>query len=177
MRIDACFQLGYITGTYGINGAVHILLDSDRPDHYKDLESVFVLKKGEQTLIPFFITDLKLNGDKAIVRFEETISKDQARGLVGGSLYLPLEQLPDLEGNAFYYHELIGWTVTDVNAGLLGTIAAVNLQSPQPLIVMDHQGHEVLIPFTDSIILAIEKELKNVNVELPDGLLEVYLNN
>lgn len=177
MRIDACFQLGYITGTYGINGAVHALLDTDRPDHYKDLESVFVLKKGEQSLIPFFISDFKLNGDKAIVWFEETITKDMARELVGGSLYLPLEQLPTLEGDAFYYHELIEWTVTDKAHGLLGTISAVNLQSPQPLIVMEYQGHEVLIPFTDSIVVAIEKESKNVNVQLPDGLLEVYLDN
>ncbi|GJM28022.1 MAG: ribosome maturation factor RimM [Cyclobacteriaceae bacterium] len=176
MKIDACFELGYVTGTYGISGAVHILLDSDRPTHYRDLESVFLLPKGGKTLIPFFIQEIKLNGLKAVVRFEEITSKDQARKLVGAALYLPLEQLPQLHGDEFYYHELVGWSVTDTKLGLLGTVASVNLQSPQILLVMEYQGYEVLIPFTDEIVLKISRDQQDVNVSLPDGLLDVYLN-
>jgi len=177
MKIDACFQLGYITGTYGINGAVHIQLDSDKPEHYRNLESVFVLYKGAQVLIPFFIQDLRLNGDKAAARFEDVSTKDQARELVGASLYLPLELLPALSGDEFYYHELIDWQVLDSKTGPLGSIVAVNLQSPQPLLVMQFQGKEVLIPFTDEIVLGIDRESKSVNVSLPEGLLDVYLSS
>jgi 16S rRNA processing protein RimM len=176
MKIDACFQLGYITGTYGVSGEVHAYLDSDRPESYKDLASVFFLPKEGKTLIPFFIQSLKVNGDKAVVRFEDITSKDQARKLVGGTLYLPLEHLPSLQGDDFYYHELVNWSVTDIKLGLLGSVSAVNLQTPQVLLVMDYRQHEVLIPFTDGIVLGIDREQQDVKVDLPEGLLDVYLN-
>jgi 16S rRNA processing protein RimM len=52
----------------------------------------------------------------------------------------------------------------------------VNLQTPQVLLVMDYRQHEVLIPFTDGIVLGIDREQQDVKVDLPEGLLDVYLN-
>ena len=177
MKIDACFQLGHITGTYGLSGELHVFMDTDRPEYYQNLESVFVLQKGGETLIPFFISTFRLKGDKATIGFEDIISKDQAKMLVGSSLYLPLDQLPKLEGQEFYYHELLQWSVHDQNLGELGTITSINLQSPQPLIVMDYKGYEVLIPFTDEIVTGIDRARQAISVQLPEGLLDVYLNN
>jgi 16S rRNA processing protein RimM len=176
MDIDACFLLGYITGTRGLQGEVHAFFDTDHPENYKDLESVFILQKGGKALIPFFVRGLKLHGDKAVVHFEEIDSKDQAKILVGSGLYLPLTQLPELQGDDFYYHELVSWTVVDQHLGALGTVKSVNLQSPQPLLVMDHQNHEILIPLTDKIVTGIDRNKALVKVTLPDGLLEVYLD-
>ena len=89
MKVDACFQLGYVSGTHGLSGEVHVILDSDHPENYKDLESVFLLPKGENTLIPFFIHNIQIKGEKAIVKFEEVTSLNQARVLTGSSLFLP----------------------------------------------------------------------------------------
>ena len=175
MKVDACFQLGHLTGTHGLSGEMRAYLDTDRPENYKNLESVFVLNKQDQALIPFFIKYLKVKGDKAIIRFEDIDSIDEAKPLVGSGIFLPLEQLPALTGDKFYYHELVDWTVRDQNLGQLGKISSINLQSPQPLIVMDYQSNEVLIPFTDDIVLAIDRELEKIEVRLPDGLLDVYL--
>ena len=177
MKIDACFQLGYITGTHGLSGEVHLFLDTDRPGNYKNLESVFLLQKGEATLIPFFVKSLKIKGDKAIVKFEEISSKDQARKLRGSALYLPLDHLPPLDGEDFYFHELVNWKVIDVQLGELGFIVSVYHQSSQILLVMDYQDHEVLIPYTEEIVRGIDREHQQVRVSLPDGLLEVYLGD
>jgi 16S rRNA processing protein RimM len=177
MKIDACFQLGYITGTRGLSGEVLALLDSDQPEYYKDVESLFVLPKGGKTLIPFFVESLQLKGAKASIKFEEVNSKDQARQVVGGGLYLPLDQLPQLAGDSYYYHELIGWTVQDEKQGVLGAVSAVIHQSPQILLVMDYRSKEVLIPFNDHIVQGIDRNQQLVRVLLPEGLLEVYLDD
>ncbi len=175
MKIDACFQLGHISGTRGLHGEIQARLDSDRPEHYKDLESVFLLKKGENSLVPFFIESLKIRGDHAVVKFEEVSSKDEAKQLIGSEMYLPLDQLPKLDGDSFYYHELLGWRVMDENLGELGKVSAIHQQTSQILLVMEYQHREVLIPFTDDIVLGIDREHEQVNVLLPDGLLEIYL--
>lgn len=177
MKIDACFKLGSITGTRGLTGEVTGFLDTDQPDNYKNLESVFVQKKGAKTLIPFFIEFIQLSGDKVRIKFEEVISKDDARQLIGSGLFLPLDQLPQLQGDSYYFHELVNWTVWDEKLGRLGTVSYVNLQSPQPLLVMEYRGHEVLVPAIDGIMTGINRDLEQVNVSLPEGLLDVYLND
>ena len=176
MKIDACFQLGYLTGTRGLSGELLGILDTDQPEFYKDLESVFVLPKGGQTLIPFFIQSIRIKGDKAVFKFDELTTKDDAKSLVGGGIYLPLDLLPPLEGEDFYFHELVGWTVIDKELGILGIVSAINDQSPQMLLVMDYQDREVLIPLNDDIVVGIDRNRREVHVSLPDGLLDVYLH-
>jgi 16S rRNA processing protein RimM len=176
MKIDACFQLGYITGTRGLSGELLANLDTDQPEYYRNLESVFVLPKGGQTLVPFFIESINIRGEKAVIKFDELSGKDDARKLIGGGIYLPLELLPKLEGDNFYYHELVNWTVRDLERGILGTVSAVNDQSPQVLLVMDYQNKEVLIPLNQEIVVGIDRNQQEVQVALPDGLLDIYLD-
>jgi 16S rRNA processing protein RimM len=40
-----------------------------------------------------------------------------------------------------------------------------------------HQGKEVLIPIQDQIILKVDKAAKKVYCQLPEGLLEIYLED
>ena len=54
MRIDDCYQLGYVIKTHGLQGELSIMLDVDVPQAYQNLESVFVATVGSDTLIPFF---------------------------------------------------------------------------------------------------------------------------
>jgi 16S rRNA processing protein RimM len=41
---------------------------------------------------------------------------------------------------------------------------------------MIYQGVEVLIPLTDEIVPQVDKNNKVITTQLPDGLLDVYLN-
>ena len=56
VNIDECFELGYIIKPHRLNGAVDIYLDTDFPEDYKKLESLFVNLR--QKLVPFFIDSI-----------------------------------------------------------------------------------------------------------------------
>ena len=99
---------------------------------------------------------------------------EKAQALVGTSLFMPLEALDELEEGQFYYHEIQGYEILDKNLGILGTVREVYSVATQNLIAFDYQGVEVLIPITDGIVLEADRANKQVRVELPDGLLEVY---
>lgn len=173
MRKEDCYQLGTIQKPHGLKGEVAVFLDVDDASMYTELESVFVDKGGQ--LIPFFIENLQLVSQKAILKFEEVDSFEDATDLTGSDLYLPLSILPPLEGKAFYYHEIIGFALVDVTIGTVGTIQEV-ITGMQDLLVVDHGGVEVLVPIPDELIVAVDREQRELHMELPEGLLDVYLS-
>lgn len=172
MTKEECFRLGKITKPFGYKGQVVFFLDVDEPDDYAGLDAVFVEVKG--SLVPYFIKEIKINGNKATVTFEE-ISPDEALSLVGCALYLPLKMLPKLTGNKFYYHEVIGWQVIDNEKGDIGTIASVIDYPAQALFQIMKNDKEILIPIIDPVIKKVDRDKKIMYIEAPNGLIDLYL--
>lgn len=173
MQLDDYFEIGYILKPHGLNGAVNIRMDADDPMKYKGMESVIV--KIGNNLVPFFVKQLKINGKKGILHLEDVNSKEGADELKSCLLLLPLDQLPKLSGNQFYYHDVIGYKVVDHNIGGLGVIENIFTDGNQDLISMKYKGKEVLIPVSDDVVSRADHSKKEVHVMLPTGLLEIYL--
>lgn len=169
-----CYQLGKITKPFGFKGQVIFFLDVDCPDDYRELDSVFVEVKGK--LIPYFIDTININGNKAIVTFED-LKAEEAQALVGCNLFLPLDLLPELTGNRFYFHEVIGWKVIDSEKGDIGTIQSVIDFPAQPLFQIMKNETEILIPIIDPVIKEVNRKEKTILIEAPNGLIDLYLNN
>lgn len=173
MKKDACFELGYIAKKHGLQGAVTIQLDTDEPENYTSLESVFV--EIDQKLVPFFIDSISIHADRALVKFEEIDDADSAEELKGAKIFLPLSLLPPLKDKKFYFHEIIGFSVTDKNFGEIGPVVDILDAAAQNLFLVDHKGTEVLIPVNDEIIEKIDRTNKILYVDMPEGLLDIYL--
>ena len=109
------------------------------------------------------------------IKFEEVDDEQGASALIGSELYLPLEFLPKLEGNKFYYHEIIGFTLIDSVHGDIGIIKGVNDSVAQALLEADKDGKKVLIPINDDIIQKVDREGKTIIVTTPEGLVDLYL--
>lgn len=175
MKAENCFELGYISKAHGLAGEVQLSLDTETPEYYKELESVFI--EINNKLIPFFIESISISGKKAIVKFEDLDHIDQASELTGKKAFLPLEMLPELEDDQFYYHEITGYTVIDSTAGTLGSVDAVIENPGHDLILMSYKEKEVIIPITEDIVHNIDRDKAEVYVTLPEGLLDLYLED
>jgi 16S rRNA processing protein RimM len=173
MTKDDCYELGKVVKTHGLKGELSIYLDVDVPGEYEELDSLLVEREGQ--LVPYFVEALNLQGQRAIVKLEEVNDITTASELVGCPLWLTLDNLPELDEDQFYYHEIVGYSVVDVESGPIGRVASVATLPHQDLLVVDHLGHEVLIPITDDIVLGHDAEAKTITVRLPEGLLDVYL--
>ncbi len=176
MNKEQCFQLGYVAKVHGLRGEVMVVLDVDYPEDYEDLQHLFLEQKSR--LVPFFLEHFVLQpGNKALAKFEDLNSLDQVEQLVGSEVYLPLTALPSLEDDQFYFHELIGFEVFDETKGLIGPIQIIYDLETQNLLGVTHQGKEVLIPIQDGILIKVDKAAKKVYCNLPEGLLEIYLED
>ena len=128
------------------------------------------------TLIPFFIESSQLHkSDLLRVRFEDVTNEADADALIKSEVYLPLEFLPKLEGDKFYFHEVIGFTMVDINYGIVGTIVSINDSTAQALFEVENDGKEILIPMNDEFISEVNRKSKTIIVETPPGLIELYL--
>lgn len=175
MNIDDTFYLGYIAGTKGFNGELQVKLDTDAPENYKELESVFL--NINESLVPFFIKKIKINNkSQANIIFEDYESLDKSKELVGVQLHLPLSFLPKLTGNKFYYHEVIDFTVVDHLKGEIGKVSEV-LEYPKQAVlsVMSPNDKEILIPIIDEVVKTIDRENSKIQITAPEGLIDLYL--
>lgn len=171
---EDCFYLGTVVGKFSFKGEVLIKLDTDNPERYLEEESFFM--EIHKNLIPFFVDNSQLQKASLLrVKFEGINDELEAEALIRHEVFLPLSRLPKLDGDDFYYHEIIGFTMIDKNYGKIGPLKSVNDSAPQALFVIDHNGAEVLVPLNDDFIDFIDKVDKEIHLSLPDGLIEMYL--
>lgn len=174
MKKEDCFYLGKIVKKYSFKGELLAKLDTDEPDLYEHLDAIFIDLKGH--LVPFFVESSQLHkSDLLRLKFEDVNSDGDADALLKTNLYLPLELLPKLEGNKFYFHEVIGFTITDQNFGEVGVITGINDSTAQALFEIDRNGIEILIPMNDEFIVTVDRNSKNITVNTPEGLINLYL--
>src|SRR5690606_1319653 len=175
MRKEDTFYLGKIAKKFSFKGEVLIYLDTDEPELYENLESVFV--EYGKDLIPFFIENSALHKNTLLrVKFEDINSEAEADKIIGCEVYLPLSILPKLEGNKFYFHEIIGFTAQDVNLGDIGVITDVNDTAAQAMfIITNSDNKEILIPVIDELIKEVNRKTKTILFKTPEGLIDLYL--
>ncbi|MDC0571226.1 ribosome maturation factor RimM [Flavobacteriaceae bacterium] len=175
MKKEDCFYLGKIVKKYSFKGEILAKLDTDQPDIYENLDALFI--EVSNSLIPYFVEKSQLHKSNLLrLKLEDVTSEGDADALLKKDLYLPLDLLPKLEGNAFYFHEIIGFQVIDENFGPVGQITGVNDSTTQALFEIDHHGKEVLIPINDNIINSLDRTVKTVLVKTPPGLIDLYLD-
>lgn len=174
MTTDQCYCLGRVSKPWGVKGQMVLFLDVDTPEDYLELDSAFVEIKGQ--LVPHFFHIDQMNGNRAVVTFEE-LTPEQAHALAGHELYLPLDLLPKLDGNRFYFHEVVGFHVVDSVHGDIGTIAQVVEYPAQPLFQVMKNGTEILIPVIDQVIDRVDRVLKTIFITAPNGLIELYMGD
>lgn len=173
MTKDECYYLGRVTKPFGFKGEMVLFLDVDSPDDYATLDSVFVeMKNG---LVPYFIKSLRINGNKAVAMFED-LTAEQAAALAGHDMYLPLDLLPKLTGNQFYFHEVKGFRVVDDQYGDVGVIESIIEYPAQPLFQIMNGTTEILIPVIDQVIKEVDRDNKTIYISAPNGLIDLYMS-
>ncbi len=169
-----CFNLGYVAKLHGFKGEVSLFLDVTNPSEYQQLDSLYIDINGNLT--PFFISSLKIRNKGFVqVKFEGIDNELDAKVILRKQLFLPLTVLPPLSGTNFYDHEIEGFTVHDESYGLVGVLSQVIDLKVNPLLQIDSQGKEVLIPLIPNLIKSIDRENKSIVIDAPEGLIELYV--
>ena len=172
MRKEDCYFLGKITRKHGLQGYVVLRLDTDQPEIYNQMESIFVDING--LLVPFFIDKQAWRKEDAKLLLFKNSTEAMVEQLIGKDVYMPLSTLPELTGNQFYYHEVIGYTVYDCEETNYGVIQSVNDFTAQHYFVLKLNGKDVVVPIIKDWIMEVNREEKFIKMNLPEGLIDVF---
>ena len=108
-----------------------------------------------------------------VIAFREVPDRNDAERWRDRYLLVPVDELepPDEEAGEVWLHDLLGMRVERTGGGALGVVEAVH-DVPQGL-VLDLGPHvPVMLPFTDDVIVRIDREARVITVEPPPGLLD-----
>jgi 16S rRNA processing protein RimM len=170
-------EIGYIRDTFGIKGQVKAKLDVYDANEYRRKKVLYLSKKGSPHK-PYQVSKWEFRSDsEAVLTFPEVTNCDDAEKLIGNTLFISSDDLPKLPEGRFYYFEVIGYTVKDENLGELGTVKDIWDSPGNDILVMEYKEKEVLIPMTDEIVIKADKENRCMITHLPNGLVEMYLEN
>ncbi len=167
------YYLGTLTKPFGLKGQLCAFFDVDDCERYFGLNAVFLETDGE--MLPYMIEDLQYRGNNQFVVKLQDVDIDNVREFVQTDMYLPLSSLPRLSGNRFYFHEVIGFRVLDERLGEIGTCKGFMELSNNPLMQVDHDGAEILIPASQQFVTKVDRDNKTLHVSTPEGLVELYL--
>ena len=177
MTQDNCFLLGKITKPHSFKGEVVLWMDVDDSAPYEGVDTLWLPQQS--ALVPYAVESLRRNKDRFVVRLSDVNTEAAAKQLSGKDVWLPLTEMAPMEDGKFYFHEVQGWTAVDRSTGdAVATIVHVVDQGAYPMLEVEFDnGNQGFIPLPDHVQVDVKREEQKLVLDLPEGLLDVYLSN
>ena len=165
--------IGRIAKSQGRKGEVAVNPLTDFPERFLDLPRVFVEGDGGE---PAALTmeEARLHKGRPVVKFAGVSTIGEAQALAGKELRIPVAEVKPLPEGSFYHFEIAGLRVVDRDHGFLGTAEKVLTTGGTDVLMVRGPGNgELLLPFCDEICRRIDIDAGCIEVEVPEGLIEL----
>lgn len=165
------FPIGQIIKPHGISGEMSFSFTADVFDREEVPYFIFEI---EGILVPFFLEEYRFKSNStALLKLDGIVNDEQARGFAGLTVYLPKSYLEKVEDAEIELDYFAGFSLVDVEKGLLGVISEVDQTTENVLFVIPTKNDELLIPAGEEYIEEIDHDKKIIYVRLPEGLLDL----
>jgi len=188
MSDDTFVTIARVVKTQGRKGEVAATLLTDFPERFSTRRRLFALGDAGQRRLgsPAQRHELQLPAQRRELQLEDhwfhkemvglkfagVDSISDAEALVGCEIQVPRSERAELGANEFYVSDLTGCVVTD-SGREIGRVKDVQFGSGEaPLLVIEGEK-ELLVPFAAAYIEKIDLERRQVNMKLPEGMLEL----
>jgi 16S rRNA processing protein RimM len=166
-------NIGKFVAIHGLQGELLLKHTLGKKTSLKGLKAVFVEEKKE-SFLPWFIESTKIKvADEIYVKLEGITSREAAARLVQKQVWLPEEDFKKMAAKTAP-SSMLGYLIVNNNERL-GEILELIEQPHQLLCRLEMKGKEVLIPLHEESLKKVDHKKREVIVELPEGLLDIYL--
>ena len=173
MKFTDHFKVATVGKTKGLKGEMQLYVDLDVLEDIK-FSALFIDMAGK--LVPYFVASYKPSlKNTAYIYLEDVDTIEKASVLLKKDVYLPNKLKPKKKKEQFTLFDLEGFIAVDIDEGELGVITAVHEYPQQIIAACDYKGTEILFPLNEKTIQGIDVVKNIVTVDLPVGLLDIYL--
>ncbi len=174
MKIEDSFRIGTILKTRGLKGELQMYTDFEGLEKLK-FTSLFIDVAGK--LVPYLIQSIKYPmANTAFIYLEDVSTIEKGTLLARKDVYLPNKLKPKKKKEGFTLKDLKGFTAIDEQKGELGEIIEVEDYPQQIIATVHYQHRDIMFPLNTELIKGIDVENGEVYIDLPEGLLDVYLS-
>jgi 16S rRNA processing protein RimM len=165
--------IGTLVATHGLDGSLILRHALGGRTSFPEVEAFFI-ETTKDSFLPYFKVEAKARtSTETILRFDGVHTPERARGLLKKRVWLPAAQAREHTARNAPI-SLLGYQVVADGKDLCPVLEVIE-QPHQILLRGEVGGKEVLLPLNESTLVEIDHEGLRVLLDLPDGLLEVYL--
>lgn len=166
---DDLVLVGYVTGAYGIHGWVRIKPYSSDADAMLHAKTWWLDKPG---LHDVDALQSKIHGDDVVAQLMGVADRNAAEALKGATVRVRRSHFPPLSNDEFYWIDLIGLAVENLQGEKMGDVADLMDNGAHPILRVvappasgDDKPKEWLIPFVDQFVKNVNQAEKKITVD------------
>lgn len=162
---DDLAQVGFVFGAYGVAGWVRIRPFSEDADALLKVKTWWLEKPA---LHDVDVQQVKLHGGDVVARLVGVTDRNVAESLKGAAVFIPQSHFPVLSDDEFYWTDLIGLEVENLQGEHLGKVSDMMSNGPQSILRItpgEVEAQERLIPFVDAFINKVDKQAGKIIVD------------
>ncbi len=168
-------HIGRITGAHGLQGELKIHPLTDDPKRFTDLKDCLIVSDDEKERVPAKAAGARFFNDQVLLRLEGVTDRTAAEHLKGRLISVTREHAVALPPDTWFICDLLGCEVFDRRHGLLGQLKDIQSGTAQDVYVVAQAGQkDLLFPARKTILRMVDLEARRIEVDLPDGLFEIY---
>jgi 16S rRNA processing protein RimM len=167
--------VGRVVKAHGVTGEIVVEVRTDDPEIRFAPGAALRAKGSDDRERNYVIEAVRVHGGRLLVRLEGVAGRDAADALRGSLFVIDAEDLPPIEEPDTYYdHQLEGLRVRTTAGRDIGTVAEVlHTAAGELLAVNRDEAGELLVPFVSAIVTSVSLDSRTVEIDPPEGLLEL----
>jgi len=161
---DSFVILGRVSGLHGVRGWMKVFSETREREAILDFDPWYLRVGGEwRAHKPL---EGRMQGKGGVVaRLEGVDDRDQAQVLIGAEIAVRREQLPKPKRGEYYWFDLEGLVVTNLEGVSLGTVSHLFETGANDVLVVTDGERERLIPFTKNAVKKVDLESRTMQVD------------
>lgn len=167
---DDLAQVGYVSGPFGVAGQIRVTPFSTDADALLNVKSWWLDKPSLQSMQ---VRTAKMHGGDVVATLVGLSGRDAAEALKGAAVSIPRSAFPQLPADEFYWSDLIGLAVINLDGAALGLVTDMMHNGAQSILRITpvseagatEQVAERLIPFVDQFVKTVDQTSKTIIVD------------
>ncbi|MGA2490028.1 MAG: ribosome maturation factor RimM [Anaerolineales bacterium] len=165
----AFLAVGKVRRPHGVAGDVLVEIYTDFPERLRPMTMVYA---GENHY-PLTICRQRFHNDGLLLAFDGFITPEEVGRFRNQILYVATAAALELPEGEYYFHELLGISVTDDTGKALGEVTEIMQTGANDVyVVTNGVGREILLPVIAGVILSVDMVSRSMKVHLLPGLVD-----
>jgi 16S rRNA processing protein RimM len=167
---DDLTQVGYVSGPFGVTGSIRVTPFSVDADALLNVKTWWLDKPSMRSVS---VRTAKMHGGDVVSQLVGLLGRDAAEALKGAGVFVSRAEFPPLPEDEYYWSDLIGLDVVNLQGENLGTVTdlmhngaqSILRIAPVPDAASDSKAPERLIPFVDQFVKTVDIAAKKITVD------------